>query len=74
MKNTKMIRVICNILIGVLFPCFFVALLWYINGSLEMFPTAEQEETARIAAGLLMLITGITAFICLIVRIKCRKQ
>lgn len=74
MKKDKIIRMICNILLFILLPCFILATCWYFTGSLEMFPTAEQEGKAKLSAILLMMISGIPCVICIITRIKYRRS
>lgn len=70
MKRDKIVRIICNILIAFLLPGFLLALCWFFTGSLEMMPTAEQEEKARISAVILMMITGIPCISCIVTRIR----
>lgn len=55
----KIRRIFCNIAIVVLILCFFVGLLWFVMGSLEMEPTAEQIEKARIGALCVMSVSGL---------------
>lgn len=55
----KIRRIFCNIAIVVLMLCFFVGLLWLVMGSLEMEPTAEQIEKARIGALCVMSVSGL---------------
>jgi len=73
MDKQKIIRRICNVGIGVLLPLFLVGVLWFLTGSLETEPSAEQVEKARLAAGLFMTATGIPCAICIYYRIKFRK-
>ncbi len=73
MDAHKKIRRICNVGIGILLPCFVISLIWFLTGSLEMEPTSEQIEKARLAAGTLMLVAGVPCVICIIYRIKFRK-
>ncbi len=72
MKKEKIIGMICNILIVVLIPCFLLAICWYFTGSLEMFPTTEQEEKIKINAIILMIVTGVACVIAVIIRKKFR--
>lgn len=73
MSKYKLIRYFCNILIAILLLLFILSLLWFINGSLEMTPTAEQQEKTRISAIFSMVIIGISCFICVVARLKFRK-
>ena len=73
MDAHKKIRRICNVGIGILFPCFVICLIWFLTGSLEMNPTPEQMEKARLTAGAFAMLTGIPCVICIIYRIKFRK-
>jgi len=69
MKRDKIVCTICNILIALLLPSFLFSLCWYFSGSLEMVPTAEQEEKAKLSAIILMIITGTTCIACIIIKI-----
>lgn len=74
MDTHKMIRRLCNVGIGILFPCFLAGLIWLMTGSLEMEPTPEQIEKARISAMVFMLVTGVPCIACIYFRIKYRKR
>lgn len=74
MKTHKMIRILCNVGIGILLPCFILSVLWLLTGSLEMEPTAEQIEKSRISAVLFMLVTGVSCIACIYFRVKYRKK
>lgn len=73
MDIQKIVRRICNVGIGILCPCFLIGLFCFFAGSLEMDPTPEQMEKARLAATGLMMATGIPCVLCIICRIKFRK-
>ena len=70
MFDKKRMRIIFNILIIVFSLMFFLAVLYYINGSLEMIPTKEQQEKARIGAIVLMLVTAVPLLVCVVIRFK----
>ena len=55
-------KVLLNILIGVVAIALIIFIIWFFNGSLEMYPTQEQQEKTRI-------ITGIGIFISLSIEI-----
>ena len=55
----KMLKITGNILLVLLLSLFLLSVIWFCYGSLEEFPTEEQQEKARIAAGGLMVISGI---------------
>ncbi len=74
MKKHKMLCVLCNIGIGILLPCFLLGVFWFLTGSFEIEPTAEQMEKARMAAGIFMLLTGIACGMCIFLRVKFRKK
>ena len=74
MKKEKAIRLICTILIVIFLLGFVLALLWFAKGSFETAPTQEQQEKARIAAGLLMLMTGAPCMICVCIRLKYNSE
>ena len=69
MKRDKIVCTMCNILIALLLPSFLFSLCWYFSGSLEMVPTAEQEEKAKLSAIIVMIITGTTCIACIIIKI-----
>ncbi len=74
MRKETIIRVVCDILIVALLFGFVLSWLWYINGSLEMMPTEEQEDKAKTGALLLMTAFGLPGIVCIAVRIKHRKR
>ena len=49
---------------------FLFGLLYFFTGSLEMFTTPEQQEKARIAAVIVMLIPAILGFVLFTTRKK----
>ncbi|MBQ7822108.1 MAG: hypothetical protein IJ391_07485 [Clostridia bacterium] len=73
MNKAKIVRVICNILIAVLLLGFVISLLWYMTDSLEMMPTQEQTDKARLSAALCMAVFGLACALCVAVRVKYRK-
>ncbi len=73
MKKGTIIRIICDICIFCFVLGFILSLLWYINGSLELLPTQEQEEKAKIAAFFFMAVFGISSVVSITVRGKHRK-
>ncbi len=74
MDAHKKIRTLSNIGIGILLPLFLVGVCWFLTGSLEVEPTAEQMEKARLAAGLFMLTTGSACGMCIFLKVKFRKR
>jgi len=74
MRREMIIRIVCDVLIAVLLFGFILSLLWYLNGSLEMCPTEEQEDKAKIGALFSMIVFGIPCFVCVAVRAKHRKR
>jgi len=72
--SEKMRKATLNILISIVFVFLVVFVLYYFNGSLEMYPTEEQHEKVRIVVGLLsILFIALEAFLVLL-RIKIAKQ
>ena len=49
---------------------FLFGLLYFFTGSLEMFPTPEQQEKARVAAVVMMIIPAIFGFVLFATRKK----
>ncbi len=74
MSKGKMIRLIFDMLIAVLLPLFLLSLLYFISGSQEMAPTAEQQEKVRAVTLLVMVVTGVPCLVCIGARVKCRKK
>lgn len=70
MLKVKIKRFFCDILIAVLLFLFTLSLLWFINGSLEMVPTVEQQDKARLGAIISMIITGVPCLIFTVVRVR----
>lgn len=74
-QELKMMKIVKNVIAFVIFGgAIILALLGIfalINGSLEMTPTMEQQEKARIAGALLLLFGLFLAFIG---RLLCRKK
>lgn len=68
MDKRVIVRLFWDVLIIVFLLGFILSLLWYITGSLETMPTEEQQEKARMAAVLSMLVTGVPCMICAAVR------
>lgn len=77
MKNKtlqKIIRLLLDCFIIVLTLLFLLSLLWFLSGSLEMVPTEEQQNKARLGAVLLMLLFGVGDIACIAARIKRRVK
>lgn len=74
MRKHTIIRIVCDVFIAVFLFGFVLSLLWYMNGSLELMPTEEQDGKAKIAACLLMAVFGISSIVCAAVRIKIQKK
>ena len=66
----KVIRLICDLFIVIFLLGFVLALRWFTGGSFETAPTMEQQEKARLGAGLLMILTGIPCIVFVCVRQK----
>ena len=65
--DMKIIRIILWIIICIIFT---IGLLYLFTGSLECFPTPEQQEKARITAIIMMAIPTICGGILLLTRKK----
>lgn len=68
MDKRVIARLFWDVLIIVFLLGFILSLLWYATGSLETMPAEEQQEKARLAAVLSMLVTGVPCMICAAVR------
>ena len=55
----KILKITGNILLVLLLSLFLLSVIWFCYGSLEEFPTEEQQEKVRIVAGGLMVVSGI---------------
>lgn len=77
MKNKtlqRIIRLFLDCFIIVLTLLFLLSLLWFLSGSLEMVPTEEQQNKARLGAVLLMVLFGAGDIACIAARIKRRVR
>ena len=63
----KTLRIILWVLICIV---FVIGLLYFINGSLEMFPTSEQQGKARVVAIILMSLPVFFGFVLFFTRKK----
>ena len=63
----KTLRIILWVLICIV---FVIGLLYFINGSLEMFPTPEQQGEARVVSIILMSLPVIFGFVLFFTRKK----
>lgn len=70
MGEKKTLRLILNVLIVIFFLGFLLGLLYFLHGSLEMFPTEEQQDKAKLAAVLIMAVMGILSITIAVVRAK----
>ena len=69
MKKTILNILICVVL---LFLIFFVS--YFFNGSLEMYPTEEQQEKVRLITGLLSILLAIIEMVLVLLRFRIAKQ
>ncbi len=74
MDKSRIVRIICDILILVFFSFFVLFLTYFVNGSLEVCPTEEDHAKIRAAMSGLMLLSGVPCLVCVVVRVKCRKR
>lgn len=78
MKNNtlkaKIMRIVCDILIAIFLLGFILFFLYHMNGSLELYPTEEQEEKIKVMTMLLMIANAVPCIACLAIRIKYRKK
>ena len=65
--DMKVIRIILWIIICIIFT---IGLLYLFTGSLEWFPTPEQQEKARITAIIMMVIPAISGILLFLTRKK----
>lgn len=70
----RIIRLSLDCFIIVLTLLFLLSLLWFLSGSLEMVPTEEQQNKARLGAVLLMVLFGAGDIACIAARIKRRVK
>ncbi len=66
----RWVKVICVILVVLLLIGFLVSLMWFLNGSLEMYPTDEQEEKAKMTSLFFMIFFASTSIACIFPTIK----
>lgn len=72
MKNIA--RILFIILAVIFFLGFVFSLLWLLAGSLETFPTAEQQEKAHIGAALGMIVSLVPCLVCTLFCVKTRRK
>lgn len=66
----RIAKVICNLFIIISVMLCLLCILWIYAGSLEMYPTAEMEGKAEIAAMAGIVIFGASASACVIIKKK----
>ena len=69
----RYIRVIINILMIVVFICLFFSVCYLITGSLETFPTDEQQDKVKTVALFLVIIFTSIEVLLVIIRKKIKK-
>lgn len=78
MKNNtikaKIIRIVCDMLITIFLLGFILFFLYHMNGSLELYPTEEQEDAVKCVTMLLMIANAVPCIACIAIRIKYRKK
>ena len=63
------------LILGIFFGFLLViGVLYMIDGSQEMFPTEEQDESARIFATVIMVVSLPSTIFCLFKAAKCLKK
>ena len=67
-------RLIIDISLVIFFICFVFSLVYFFNGSLEMFPTSEQNEKARIFNLVMSLIFAAIEIILVVLRMKLKRK
>lgn len=65
---------ISTVFIVISFVLFVLFLILYAHGSLEMFPTEEDQDKIKLVVGLLMGIWGLFCLLCIGARIAARKH
>lgn len=74
MRKTKIIKVVLDIFVIAFLICFCFSLLYWINGSFEISATEEQQEKAKLAAVLLMGVSGLLLAACSAARILYQRN
>ena len=67
-------RLIIDVFLVIVLICFVFSVFYFINGSLEMIPTPEQQEKAKIAALFLSIIFAATEVALLLLRLKISRK
>ena len=67
-------RIVLPVLAIVFLLGFVLNLVWFLDGSLEPFPTPEQQEKARIGAALGMGGFCVSCLVCTVLYIKLRRK
>lgn len=67
-KIASVLVIFINIFMVFIFVLMILALLYFFNGSLEMFPTEEQMEKVKIVAVFMMAISVVVELILALIR------
>ncbi len=70
----KIARIVMDIFIAVSVILFLLSLLYFLTGSLELEPSAEQQSKAKDASAFLLFCFGILCTVCIGIRIQLRKK
>ena len=70
----RSLRRTTNILLIIVLVCFLFSIQYLINGSMEMFPTEEQQGKARFAALFLCIVFSAVEVVLLMLRLKTKRK
>ncbi len=73
MKN-KLLKILLNSGLIISLVIFILSFLYYCNGSLEMYPTDEQQEKGQIVSSMFMLMSGGFCVLLYIFKVKSNKR
>ena len=67
-------RLIIDIFLAIVLICFIISIAYLINGSLEMVPTVEQQEKARIAALFVSIFFAVIEIALFLLRVRINRK
>jgi len=67
-------RLIIDVFLAIVLICFIFSIAYFVNGSLEMVPTEEQQGKTKIVALLISIIFSATEVILVLLRLKLKRK
>lgn len=74
MQKKTVIKLVLDIMIILLLFLFVLSFIYFLHGSLEDFPTEEQQDEIRAVTAFFMIVSGIPCMICTYLRFRLRRK